>query len=59
MNAAVFLSRQETAELTVPASFTRTADRIRAGRNRNVLYGLAGSGDRGWLAQSADTSTQR
>ena len=30
-NAAVFLIRQQTAELTLPAPLTRTADRIRAG----------------------------
>jgi hypothetical protein len=40
MNAAVFLSRQETAELTLPASFTRTADRIRAGVTATFFTGL-------------------
>ena len=40
MNAAVFLSRQETAEPTLPASFTRTADRIRAGVTATFFTGL-------------------
>ncbi|HXT24322.1 MAG TPA: MFS transporter [Candidatus Eisenbacteria bacterium] len=40
MNAAVFLSRQETAELTLPASFTRTTDRIRAGVTASFFTGL-------------------
>lgn len=40
MNAAVFLSRQEAAELTLPASFTRTADRIRAGVTATFFTGL-------------------
>ena len=39
-NAAVFLTRQETAELTLPASLTRTADRIRAGVTATVFTGL-------------------
>jgi MFS transporter, NNP family, nitrate/nitrite transporter len=40
MNAAVFLSRQETAEVTLPASFARTADRIRAGVTASFFTGL-------------------
>ena len=39
-NAAVFLTRQQTAELTLPASLTRTADRIRAGVAAAVFTGL-------------------
>jgi NNP family nitrate/nitrite transporter-like MFS transporter len=44
INAAVFLSRQETAELTLPASFTRTADRIRAGVTATFFTGLLVAG---------------
>jgi NNP family nitrate/nitrite transporter-like MFS transporter len=40
MNATVFLSRQENAELTLPASLTRTADRIRAGVTATFFTGL-------------------
>ena len=39
-NAAVFLTRQQTAELTLPASLTRTADRIRAGVTATLFTGL-------------------
>jgi NNP family nitrate/nitrite transporter-like MFS transporter len=39
-NAAVFLTRQQTAELTLPASLTRTADRIRAGGTATLFTGL-------------------
>ena len=39
-NTAVFLTRQQTAELTLPASLTRTTDRIRAGVTATVLTGL-------------------
>ena len=39
-NSAVFLTRQQTAELTLPASLTRTADRIRAGVTATVFTGL-------------------
>ena len=39
-NAAVFLTRQQTAELTLPASLTRTTDRIRAGVTATVFTGL-------------------
>jgi NNP family nitrate/nitrite transporter-like MFS transporter len=39
-NTAVFLTRQQTAELTVPASLTRTTDRIRAGVTATVFTGL-------------------
>jgi MFS transporter, NNP family, nitrate/nitrite transporter len=40
MNAAVFLSQQETAELRFPPSLTRTADRIRAGVTATFFTGL-------------------
>jgi NNP family nitrate/nitrite transporter-like MFS transporter len=39
-NAAVFLTRQQTAELTLPTSLTRTADRIRAGVTATLFTGL-------------------
>jgi len=39
-NAAVFLTRQQTAELSLPASLTRTADRIRAGVTATLFTGL-------------------
>ena len=39
-NAAVFLTRQQTAELTLPASLTRTADRIRAGVTATLFTGF-------------------
>jgi MFS transporter, NNP family, nitrate/nitrite transporter len=39
-NAMVFLTRQQTAELTLPASLTRTADRIRAGVTATLFTGL-------------------
>lgn len=39
-NTAVFLTRQQTAELTLPASLTRTTDRIRAGVTATVFTGL-------------------
>jgi len=39
-NAVVFLSKQETAELTFPAELTRTADRIRAGVTATLFTGL-------------------
>src|SRR5579871_561462 len=39
-NAAVFLAKQETAELTFPAELTRTADRIRAGVTATLFTGL-------------------
>lgn len=40
MNAVVFLSRQETAELSLPASLTRIADRVRAGVTATFFTGL-------------------
>jgi NNP family nitrate/nitrite transporter-like MFS transporter len=40
MNAVVFLSRQETAERSLPASLTRTADRVRAGVTATFFTGL-------------------
>lgn len=40
MNAAVFLSQLETAELRLPPSLTRTADRIRAGVIATFFTGL-------------------
>lgn len=40
VNAAVFLTKQQTAELTLPASLTRTADRVRAGVTATFLTGL-------------------
>ncbi len=39
-NAAVFLAKQEIAELTLPAGLTRTADRIRAGVTATLFTGL-------------------
>jgi MFS transporter, NNP family, nitrate/nitrite transporter len=39
-NAAVFLGQQQATELTLPASFTRTADRIRAGVTATFFTGL-------------------
>jgi NNP family nitrate/nitrite transporter-like MFS transporter len=39
-NAAVFLTRQQTTELTLPVSLTRTTDRIRAGVTATVFTGL-------------------
>src|SRR5262252_5385743 len=39
-NTVVFLSKQETAELTVPAELIRTADRIRAGVTATLFTGL-------------------
>ena len=39
-NGVVFLTRQQTAELTLPASLTRTADRIRAGVTATLFTGL-------------------
>ena len=39
-NAVVFLSKQETAELTFPAELTRTADRVRAGVTATLFTGL-------------------
>lgn len=39
-NAVIFLAQQETKELTVPASLTRTADRIRAGVAATFFTGL-------------------
>lgn len=40
MNAVVFLSRQETADFSLPASLTRTADRVRAGVTATFFTGL-------------------
>jgi MFS transporter, NNP family, nitrate/nitrite transporter len=40
LNAVVFLSRQETAELSLPLSLTRTADRVRAGVTATFFTGL-------------------
>lgn len=40
MNAVVFLARQQTTELALPASFTRTADRIRAGVTATLFTGV-------------------
>ena len=40
MNTVVFLSRQETAEISLPASLTRTADRVRAGVTATFFTGL-------------------
>ena len=40
MNAVVFLARQQTSELTLPASFTRTADRTRAGVTATLFTGV-------------------
>lgn len=39
-NAAVFLRKQEAAELRLPAHLTRTVDRIRAGVTATLLTGL-------------------
>jgi NNP family nitrate/nitrite transporter-like MFS transporter len=39
-NAVVFLAKQQTTELTLPASLTRTADRIRAGVTATLFTGL-------------------
>ena len=39
-NAAVFLTRQQTAEPSLPTSLTRTADRIRAGVTATLFTGL-------------------
>ena len=39
-NAVVFLSKQETAELTIPPELTRTADRTRAGATATLFTGL-------------------
>ncbi len=39
-NTAVFLTRQQAAELTLSASLTRTADRIRAGVTATLFTGL-------------------
>lgn len=39
-NSVVFLSKQETAELTLPVGLTRTADRMRAGVTATLFTGL-------------------
>src|SRR5215470_12929680 len=39
-NTVVFLSKQESAELALPAELTRTADRIRAGVTATLFTGL-------------------
>jgi NNP family nitrate/nitrite transporter-like MFS transporter len=39
INAVVFLSKQQTAELTLPARLTRTADRVRAGVTATFFTG--------------------
>lgn len=39
-NAAVFLARQQKMDLSLPVSFTRTADRIRAGVTATVFTGI-------------------
>jgi len=39
-NAVLFLGEQQAAKLTFPASFTRTADRIRAGVTATFFTGL-------------------
>jgi MFS transporter, NNP family, nitrate/nitrite transporter len=39
-NAVVFLSKQQTVELTLPARLTRTADRVRAGVTATFFTGL-------------------
>lgn len=39
-NASVFLARQQAFELTLPASLTRTADRVRAGATATFCTGL-------------------
>jgi len=39
-NAEVFLTRQQTAELALPPSLTRTTDRIRAGVTATLFTGL-------------------
>ncbi len=39
-NAVVFLDEQQASELTLPASLTRTADRIRAGVTATLFTGL-------------------
>lgn len=40
INTAVFLTRQQTAELALPASLTRTTDRMRAGVTATLFTGL-------------------
>ena len=40
MNSVVFLAKQQTAELSLPRSLTRTADRIRAGVTATLFTGL-------------------
>ncbi len=39
-NAVIFVARQETKELRMPASLTRTADRLRAGVTATFFTGL-------------------
>lgn len=39
-NAVIFLAKQKTKELTLPASLTRTADRLRAGVTATFFTGL-------------------
>jgi len=39
-NAVIFLAKQEKKELTMPASLTRTADRLRAGVTATFFTGL-------------------
>ena len=39
-NAAVFMPRQQLAELALPPGLTRTADRIRAGATATLITGL-------------------
>jgi MFS transporter, NNP family, nitrate/nitrite transporter len=39
-NVVIFLSRQQTKELTVPTSLTRTADRLRAGVTATFFTGF-------------------
>jgi NNP family nitrate/nitrite transporter-like MFS transporter len=40
INAVVFLSQQQTVELTLPARLTRTTDRVRAGVTATFFTGL-------------------
>ena len=39
-NAAIFLTKQQTLEMTLPAALTRTADRTRAGVTATLFTGL-------------------
>ena len=53
-NHEVFVPRQQALDMALPADLRRTADRVRAGAWATLWTALAGSRNRGGIAQSSE-----